>query len=117
MTLRGERNIDGQLPPEVLQQSATLMAMLAATVRLHILWLLTIEDRDVTTLATLTDQSTPTVSHHLSKLKLSGIVNDRRSGRQRIYFITNERVSDIVRLAVESSDMWPQTAKRRTKFA
>jgi DNA-binding transcriptional ArsR family regulator len=88
------------LPPRLLQDTASMFALLSATVRLHILWLLANGDRDVGTLADSTGQSVATVSHHLAKLKLAGIVRARRAGKRQIYVMTDANVVDIVRLAI-----------------
>lgn len=88
------------LPPRLLQDTASMFALLSATVRLHILWLLASGDRDVGTLADETGQSVATVSHHLSKLKLSGLVRARRVGRRQVYVVADTHVIDVVRLAI-----------------
>jgi DNA-binding transcriptional ArsR family regulator len=89
------------LPARVLQDTASTFGLLAATVRLHILWLLASGDHDVSTLAAATDQSVATVSHHLSKLKLAGLVDVRRQGKRRVYVAADAQVIDVVVLAIE----------------
>jgi DNA-binding transcriptional ArsR family regulator len=74
--------------------------MLAATVRLHLVWLLAQGERDVGTLAQQVDQSVATVSHHLAKLKLAGLVGARREGKHRVYYVDDPHVVEIVRLAI-----------------
>jgi DNA-binding transcriptional ArsR family regulator len=74
--------------------------MLAATVRLHIVWLLAAGDRDVGTLAEETGQTFATVSHHLSKLKLAGFVRARRHGRRQLYVLSNVQVGEVARHAI-----------------
>jgi len=88
------------LSARLLQDTASMFALLSATVRLHILWLLASGDRDVGTLADSTGQSVATVSHHLAKLKLAGIVRARRAGKRQIYVLADAHVVDIVRLAI-----------------
>jgi DNA-binding transcriptional ArsR family regulator len=78
-----------------------MFALLSATVRLHILWELANGDRDVSTLATTTGQTVATVSHHLSKLKLAGVVDGRRHGKRMVYVIADPHVVENVRLAIE----------------
>jgi DNA-binding transcriptional ArsR family regulator len=53
--------------------------MLSATARLHIMWLLAAGECDVSTLADQVGQSVATVSHHLAKLKLAGLVRAARA--------------------------------------
>ena len=89
------------LPARLLQDTASMFALLSATVRLHILWLLTGGDRDVGTHADETGQSIATVSHHLGKLKLAGLVDSRRAGKRQIYVVADSHVVQVVRLAIE----------------
>ncbi|GAB3150703.1 ArsR/SmtB family transcription factor [Amycolatopsis sp. NPDC004378] len=88
------------LPPDLLQDAAVTFGLLSATVRLHLLWLLAHGERDVGTLAEETGQSVATVSHHLGKLKLAGLVRARRHGKHQIHSIDDPQVADIVQLAV-----------------
>ena len=89
------------LPPDLLQDAAATFGLLSATVRLHLLWLLAVGERDVGTLAEETGQSVATVSHHLGKLKLAGLVRARRQGKHQIHYVDDPHVVDMVRLAVE----------------
>ncbi|MDT8911932.1 metalloregulator ArsR/SmtB family transcription factor [Amycolatopsis sp. PS_44_ISF1] len=84
----------------MLQSAAGTFALLSATVRLHILWLLAEGERDVGTLAEGTGQSVATVSHHLGKLKLAGLVRSRRSGKRQIYLAEDPLVAEVVQLAI-----------------
>ena len=90
-------------PPSarLLQDAASMFALLSATVRLHILWELTHGERDVGTLAATTGQSLATVSHHLSKLKLAGVVHAHRHGKRMVYVIADPDVVAVVRLAID----------------
>jgi DNA-binding transcriptional ArsR family regulator len=83
--------------PEVLQDAAGMFAMLATPVRVHLLWILADGGQDVGTLAEATGQSLATVSHHLGKLKLAGLVRDQRDGKRRVYVATDPDVTDLVR--------------------
>ena len=89
------------LPPDLLQDAAATFGLLSATVRLHLLWLLAHGERDVGTLAEETGQSVATVSHHLGKLKLAGLVRARRHGKHQIHHIDDPHVADIVQLAIQ----------------
>jgi DNA-binding transcriptional ArsR family regulator len=89
------------LSARLLQDTASMFALLSATVRLHILWELTYGDRDVGTLAATTGQSIATVSHHLSKLKLAGVVRAHRQGKRMVYVIADPDVVEVVRLAID----------------
>jgi DNA-binding transcriptional ArsR family regulator len=95
------RKQDQGLDAEVLQDVAGTFAMLATPVRVHLLWLLAQEGRDVGTLAEETGQSLATVSHHLGKLKLAGLVKDQRDGKRRIYVIDDPHVIELVHAGVD----------------
>ena len=89
------------LAPDLLQRTAATFGMLSATARLHIVWLLADGERDVGTLAAELGQSVATVSHHLAKLKLAGLVRSRRDGKRQIYLVDDPHVVEIVQLAVQ----------------
>jgi DNA-binding transcriptional ArsR family regulator len=88
------------IPESVLQDAASMFGLLAATVRLHLLWVLASGEQDVGTLAEATGQSLATVSHHLGKLKLAGLVRARRDGKRQVYVLEDSMVSDVVRLVI-----------------
>lgn len=88
------------LAPELLQEVAGTFGMLSATARLQIVWLLAAGERDVGTLAAEVGQTVATVSQHLAKLKLAGLVRARREGRRQVYLVANPQVVELVRLAV-----------------
>jgi DNA-binding transcriptional ArsR family regulator len=107
------------LSPELLQDAAATFGLLSATVRLHILWLLASGERDVGTLADAVDQSVPTVSHHLAKLKLAGLVRARREGKRQVYLVDDPHVVDLVQLAIEhhTQDRDQRGRRRRARGA
>ncbi|RZL74723.1 MAG: transcriptional regulator [Rhodococcus sp. (in: high G+C Gram-positive bacteria)] len=74
--------------------------MLAATARLHIIWLLCDGERDVGTLAAEVGQTVAAVSQHLAKLELAGLVRVRREGRRMVYLVDAPGVAEIVEVAV-----------------
>ena len=105
--------------PQLLQETAGTFGMLSSTVRLHLVWLLADGERDVGTLAEEVGQSVPTVSHHLAKLKLAGLVHARREGKRQVYVVDDPHLVDIVRLAVEHHRelVGPPVRRRRSRGA
>lgn len=89
------------LDDELLQDVAATFGMLAASARLHIVWLLAEGERDVGTLATEIGQSVAAVSQHLAKLKLAGLVRSRREGRRQVYLIDDPHLVETVRSAIQ----------------
>jgi DNA-binding transcriptional ArsR family regulator len=72
--------------------------MLSVPVRLHLLWLLIHHQHDVSTLAKTVGAKIPTVSHHLAKLRLAGLVTARRDGSHHIYTIEDPHMIALVKL-------------------
>jgi DNA-binding transcriptional ArsR family regulator len=68
------------LPSAVLQDAAGKFGMLAATMRLHIVWVLAHGEQDVSSLADRVDGTVAAVSQHLAKLKLAGSAHAGRDG-------------------------------------
>jgi DNA-binding transcriptional ArsR family regulator len=89
---RGEEPIS----PEVLQAAAATFGMLAATVRLHIVWLLARSERDVSSLAEEVGTTAQVVSQHLAKLRLAGLVQARREGRRQVYLVSDSHLAAVV---------------------
>ncbi|WP_243774349.1 ArsR/SmtB family transcription factor [Actinomadura barringtoniae] len=85
------------LSPALLQEAAGRFGMLAATTRLHIVWVLAHGEQDVSSLAEQVDGTVAAVSQHLAKLKLAGLVRARREGRHQFYEVDDPSVAAIVR--------------------
>ena len=79
-----------------LKAAADTFGLLSAPTRLHLVWLLARGEADVGTLAALTGASVATVSQHLAKLRLAGLVAARREGRRQIYAVDDPHVRTMV---------------------
>ena len=55
---------------------------------------------EMETLADVVGESVATVSHHLGKLKLAGLVTARRAGKHQIYAVHDRHVVELVREAI-----------------
>ncbi|MCW2942016.1 MAG: transcriptional regulator [Actinomycetia bacterium] len=88
------------LSPALLQEAAGRFGMLAATMRLHIVWVLSFGEQDVGSLAEQVDGTVAAVSQHLAKLKLAGLVRSRREGRHQFYVADDPYIVTIVRQMV-----------------
>lgn len=97
--MSGSRSVE-PIPPDLLQEVSGTFGMLSATARLQIVWLLAAGERDVGTLAAEVGQPVATVSHHLAKLKLAGLVRVRKEGRRQVYLIADEHVAETVQRTV-----------------
>nr|WP_202547231.1 MULTISPECIES: metalloregulator ArsR/SmtB family transcription factor [Streptomyces] len=87
-------------PAEVLAEAAAAFGLLATPARLHIVWALAQGESDVTGLAERVGGTLPSVSQHLTKLKLAGLVRSRREGRRQVYLVDDPDVVTVVRLMV-----------------
>lgn len=83
--------------------AAEVLAHLADPTRLHLLWLLTTE-QDVSTLTAQVAASRSSVSQHLGRLRLAGLVQARRDGRRMYYRITSDHLAKLVTEALDYAD-------------
>src|SRR5947209_3332875 len=68
-----------------LEQLCSFFRLLSDKTRLNILFRLAGGERNVTALCDEMSLPQPTVSHHLSLLRMSNIVGNRRNGKQVFY--------------------------------
>lgn len=83
--------------------AAAVLGHLADPTRLHLLRLLT-EEQDVNTLTAQVAASRSSVSQHLGRLRLAGLVRARREGRRMLYRITSDHLTELVTQALEFAD-------------
>jgi len=82
-------------------RAAEVLGHLADPTRLHLLRLLASGPQDVTTLtaqvaASRSSVSRSSVSQHLGRLRLAGLVRVRRDGRRMLYRVTSDHVHALV---------------------
>jgi DNA-binding transcriptional ArsR family regulator len=87
---------DDDPTPEQLDVAAGIFDMLSQPIRLHLVWLLCHGEHDVGALADLVGASVPTVSQHLAKMRLAGLVSARRDGRHQYYSTDDPHVLVLV---------------------
>lgn len=78
--------------------------MLADATRVQILWALVDREMSVNDLADRVGKPAPSVSQHLSKLRMARLVRTRREGTQVIYRLENEHVRQLVTDAVFNAE-------------
>ncbi|MDH2430609.1 metalloregulator ArsR/SmtB family transcription factor [Sphaerisporangium sp. TRM90804] len=102
-------NKSGATPSQVQPTAAQIGAaaeafrMLGDATRLRLMWRLSSGEHDVGSLAGALDVARPSVSQHLAKLRLAGLVDTRREGRRMLY---RARGPHIGRLLAEA--LFPQ---------
>jgi DNA-binding transcriptional ArsR family regulator len=79
-----------------LESAAATFALLANPARLHVLWLAAQDRHDVTALAERAGVGVATMSQHLTKLRLAGLISARRDGRRHIYAVEDPHVLTLV---------------------
>jgi len=97
--LRMHLNIEDFVVPDAdrVDAVAAQLRLLCDPTRLRILCALAQGESDVSCLAQLVGAGVPTVSQHLAKLRLSGVVRPRRHGQRMIYELVDATVRDLVR--------------------
>jgi DNA-binding transcriptional ArsR family regulator len=86
-----------QLPPdERVEAVVDGLRMLADPTRLRLLWLLSGDELDVSTLAERLGVARPAVSQHLAKLRLVGLITQRRDGRRVLSRARDHHVGELL---------------------
>ena len=66
-------------------EAADTFGQLCDSTRLKILWLLAHSEECVSNIAVFIDMSAPAVSHHLRSLRQTGLITNRRAGKEIYY--------------------------------
>ncbi|MCW2877168.1 MAG: transcriptional regulator [Sphaerisporangium sp.] len=78
--------------------------MLSDGTRLRLMWALASGEYDVSSLAEAIDVARPSVSQHLAKLRLAGLVDTRRHGRRVLYRARDAHVRRLIAEALFHAD-------------
>ena len=79
-----------------LASAAGTFTLLGSPARLHVLWLAAHDTYDVTTLAQRAGLGVATMSQHLAKLRLAGLISVRREGRRHFYTVDDPHVLALI---------------------
>ncbi len=90
--------------PEHARRAADSFRMLADATRVKILWALLQGESNVGGLAESVDTSPTTVSQHLAKLRLAGLVDSRRDGTFIYYSATSDHVRRLLAEALSHAE-------------
>lgn len=106
--------MDQHLPgPDRAEQLVTFFQSLADVTRLKLVGLLAQRERSVEELVAALDVRQPTVSHHLAKLRMSGLIKLRKEGQTHYYSLDEESIRQMAR-KVLSVDGLAQLAPAET---
>lgn len=86
---------------ERLVVAADVLGHLAHPTRLHLLALLADEDQDVSTLTEQVEASRSSVSQHLGRLRMVGLVQTHREGRRVVYRLTSTHLVGVIEEALQ----------------
>ncbi len=83
---------------EKIEEISSLLKLIAEESRLKLICILRQGECCVCDMKDYFDMSQSLTSHHLRDLKQKGLVNSRREGRRRHYFLTQrgKKISDLV---------------------
>ena len=84
-----------------LDDAAEVLQLLSAPGRLHLLWILSNDEVDVTALVAAVGGTKAGISQHLAKLRLAGWIDGRRDGRHVLYRVVDPHIVTLVHQAVE----------------
>jgi DNA-binding transcriptional ArsR family regulator len=112
-TVEGDRGAVLEPSPALLQDAAGTFGLLASTMRLHIVWVLSQGECDVGGLAERVGGTLQAVSQHLAKLKLGGLVRSRREGRHQVYLVDDPDVAAMVTQLVAHHRLGGEVGLRR----
>ncbi|WP_236634679.1 ArsR/SmtB family transcription factor [Alteribacter lacisalsi] len=98
---------------EPFEEAALLFKLIGDKTRLKMLAILYRDECCVCELVDIFQMSQPSVSQHLKKLKLAGVVSERRSGQWIYYRINDEypAYSQLVSIIEKLPDMQPVLAE------
>ncbi|MFI6531550.1 ArsR/SmtB family transcription factor [Nonomuraea sp. NPDC050547] len=85
---------------EQVRAAVEAFRMLSDGTRLRLMWLLSSGEYDVGSLAEAVDVPRPSVSQHLAKLRLTGLVETRRDGRRVLYRARDSHVRALIHEAL-----------------
>jgi DNA-binding transcriptional ArsR family regulator len=98
-------------PDEAVRAAARSLRLLADPTRMKILWALAQGESSVSCLADLSGASPTAVSQHLAKLRLAGLVTDRRQGSFIYYSVADGHVTRLLADAVAHAAGDPAAAE------
>ncbi|MFD5624562.1 ArsR/SmtB family transcription factor [Streptomyces yangpuensis] len=95
---------DAQERSDRLEVAASVLALLADRTRLALMERLGRGEADVTTLTEACGAARPSVSQHLAKLRLAGLVTARKDGRRAVYALRHGHLRRLVDEAMNVAD-------------
>ncbi|MFE7595250.1 ArsR/SmtB family transcription factor [Kitasatospora sp. NPDC057512] len=104
LQVSGAHHAQERRDDERLEAAAGILALLADRTRLALLQRLSAGEADVTTLTEATGAPRTSVSQHLGKLRLAGLVTTRKDGRRVVYALRHGHLRRLVDEALSVAD-------------
>ena len=96
-----ERELEQMPSVDDFQTVADIFKQLGDGSRIRIFWLLCHCEECVINLSSMVEMSSPAVSHHLRQLRLSGLIESRRVGKEVYYRAANSDESRLLHQVIE----------------
>ncbi len=100
----GDNSSQEQPTGAQVEAAVEAFRMLSDATRLRLMWLLSSGEYDVGSLAEAIGVARPSVSQHLAKLRLAGLVRTRRDGRRVLYRARDAHVRALIGEALFHAD-------------
>ncbi|MGF1429133.1 ArsR/SmtB family transcription factor [Kitasatospora sp. LaBMicrA B282] len=100
----GANHAEHPVTDQQLDVAAGVLALLADRTRLALLHRLGQGEADVTTLTAASNAARTSVSQHLAKLRLAGLVTTRKDGRRVVYALRHGHLRRLVDEALNVAD-------------
>lgn len=98
-----ETDVINALPQEEeIIAVSNAMKCLGDPSRLRIFWLLCHCEECVANIAAIVNMTSPAVSHHLKLLKLSGLIESRRKGKEMYYRTNDTAIAQMLHITIEN---------------
>ncbi len=86
---------------EAFSQVSDIFKEISDSSRIRIFWLLCHCEECVTNISAMVGMSPPAVSHHLARLKKSGLIEARRSGKEVYYKASEDKAAQLLHHMIE----------------
>lgn len=93
--------LDHMPDSEAFAQASDVFSLLGDSTRVRLFWLLCHCEECVMNLSAMMDMSSPAISHHLKLLKATGLITNRREGKEMFYKAANTELADELHHIIE----------------
>ena len=84
------------------EEIADILSVLSDPTRIRILWLLCHTTECVTNISSAIGMSAPAVSHHLKLLKSHKIITSKKSGKEMLYTLSDNKYAQLIHQMIDN---------------